>query len=147
MSVEYADIPRPELLEPGAPTAAWVLDVVTRHPELHRQREWGCEHNWADGRTYECGTVRCIGGWALWAHRRYAMVDGPFEIVAEAERLLFGNVWRTQADVAHLFYVATDEQSVKALTYLAYGTPIDWQACGAAAGALIGAGVMSAVDW
>ena len=53
-------IPVPAGLQPGAQTAAWVLEQITTYPETHNQSDWRENRG--------CQTTYCVAGWAAVAH-------------------------------------------------------------------------------
>lgn len=119
-----SDITLPKNLAPGAETAQWVLDTITQHPEMHNQEYW--ESN-------ICGTVRCVGGWALWAHGYSA--EDETSIAAELlglETVEEGcycceDIKGPGPDADRLFHWTNDAQAVEALRYIANGKEIDWE--------------------
>lgn len=104
--------------KPGPETAQWVLDTIESYPDLHHQGSWQAQGT-------ECGTTRCVGGWALHAHGMDVYQREPMNSnTYEAGRLL------GIEDFVHsdwLFYWTNDEQAVEALRYLAKGEQIPWK--------------------
>ncbi|GIG59668.1 hypothetical protein Lfu02_40400 [Longispora fulva] len=123
---------------PGQETARWVLEHIRQHPQTHDQGSWEVEG------APECGTTRCVAGWAAHAHGlvhhhsdssvRGEVTGGQWEqIEYVAARLLGLRMQSPDEDLMSasdgdlLFFHTTNAQAVHALEYLAKGDPIDWE--------------------
>lgn len=125
-------VPRPAIPPAfGKETAQWILDKIRAEPELHDQTSF--LH-----RT-ECGTTRCIAGWAAFLHDDYARriprfttdftgVNPDGILVHVAETVGRKSLELSVDDMLRLFYQTTNAQAVHALEYLAKGDAIDWKA-------------------
>lgn len=83
-----------------------VYDQITSEPETHDQCDW-------EGRD-ECGTTRCVGGWAIHFTNPGRGVDDAafalgFTMISQYARHLLG-LDETQAQT--LFYYVNNEQAV-----------------------------------
>lgn len=108
-------------LEFGAPTAQAVLDAIEAEPQAHDQRRWTYTNN--------CGTTRCVAGWAMFLHGYSDMEidiiachNKPFP-VRDAAAPLLGLGLR---DAHHLFYCTSNKEAVEALRWVALGKELDW---------------------
>lgn len=115
--MEKVEIERPIVLPAyGRETALAILNIIKVHPELHDQTEWEAYS--------DCGTTRCIAGWAQWLHEgRVVDCDNsydPNDVVNAARRYL--DISEDDAD--WLFYSTNDALAVRALELLAAGESI-----------------------
>lgn len=86
-----------------------VYDYVVAHPERHDQGDWS--------KASDCGTTRCVGGWALHFHRpdqslwktAEDLVGSTFSLATGAAQL-FG---LDELEAGFLFYEADDAQAVE----------------------------------
>lgn len=127
MTTAETILPPPDL-EKGPATAKWVLGVIERFPDSHWQSSW--EENYGtNGFDSSCGTTRCVGGWALFAHgiERFPSLrtDPPNGSNTAIAGPLLGLSF---ADADRLFYYTSDEEAREALAYVVAGEPIDWRA-------------------
>lgn len=103
----------------GQETAKAVLDIIRMNPEQHDQSSW----EWKD-REDECGTTRCVAGWAAHLHGynvRNALVNTGM-VRLGCKLLDIDTITGTQ-----LFSGTSDKEAVHALEYLAKGDSIDWK--------------------
>lgn len=129
-------VTRPAVIPADGPdTAAWVLEVISRNPELHDQDDWYTPYR----SDLSCGTTRCVGGWANWLHgdatasilmaARHLGLDEPDtgshcrcgEEECRCDALM--DCWNDpENSTAHwLFYQATNAEAVQFLAQLAEG--------------------------
>lgn len=103
----------------GQETAKWILDTITEEPERHDQSTWiGLD---------ECGTSRCVGGWAAFLHPdvfqgNHDMEVGAFTATGMAALCL------SYEEATVLFYDTDNAEAIRALEFLAKGEVIDWRA-------------------
>jgi hypothetical protein len=87
-----------------------ILDQITMHPETHNQDFW-------ENASSDCGTTRCIAGWALHFHNPQQhvwltvkdLMCSPYHIDEAAQSLL----GLTEEESIELFHDADDEQAVE----------------------------------
>lgn len=111
--------------QPGRETAEWVLDVITRNPDCHDQGSWQNEG--------ECGTTRCVAGWAAHAHGYRTLSISKFVWAKGDKKRAVDSLGKdllhlSPRDANRLFYTSSDAQAVEALRYVAKGEPINWAA-------------------
>lgn len=112
-------------------TAQAVLHQILMHPETHDQTDWGWGRAIDGSLDYHCGTIACVGGWAIRVNGITDSRQIPGDKSLLVGRLLFSTakdlLGLGTKDADRLFYTTTDEQAIHALEYLANGKEIDWE--------------------
>jgi hypothetical protein len=128
---EVSGVVRPPAApEYGAKTAQAVLDIIRLYPEAHDQKVFEVlDVQFLDS---QCGTMRCVAGWAQWLHdgivdTSRCSLDNPRWVVEVRAAEVLG---LNDDDASMLFFSTDEEQAIAALEYVARGEPIDWDAIG-----------------